>query len=127
MNVPPPTSADLRRLVPATVARLPGMGLAEVVPPLEVLAARLLAEMRERPVVLVGHSQSCQVVAVAARDPKVRGVVPLGPTTDPRLRSVRGLSAPEGRLVELPGAGHMTPRTHPAAVADLVRSVSREA
>jgi pimeloyl-ACP methyl ester carboxylesterase len=43
-------------------------------------------------VVLVGHSQSCQVVAAAAeRDPRVRAVVLVGPTTDPRLRSAAGL------------------------------------
>jgi pimeloyl-ACP methyl ester carboxylesterase len=69
------------------------MGLAGPVPPLGVLADALLATLGEGPVVLVGHSQSCQVVAVAtARDPRVVGAVLLGPTTDPRLRSVRGLA-----------------------------------
>ncbi|MGY1750853.1 alpha/beta fold hydrolase [Modestobacter sp. SYSU DS0511] len=38
-------------------------------------------------------------------------------------------AAPHGRLVELPGAAHMTPHTHPdevaAVLADLVREVSR--
>jgi pimeloyl-ACP methyl ester carboxylesterase len=88
------SSADLRRSVPATVVRLPGMGLAEAVPPLETLAVRLLARIGAGPVVLVGHSQSCQVVAVAAaRDPRVVAAVLLGPTTDPRLRSVPGLVA----------------------------------
>ena len=171
------------------------MGLAEPVPPLDALAGRLLAALGDGPVVLVGHSQSCQVVALAARDPRVRAVVLLGPTTDPRLRSVRGLAgnwlrtalaepwwqvplvlaqwwrtgpramaalfriaapddtgrrlrdvgvpvtvvrgmrdglcgaawaagladaAHEGRLVEIPGAAHMTPQTHPAAVAAVV-------
>jgi pimeloyl-ACP methyl ester carboxylesterase len=189
------SSAELRRRVPATVVRLPGMGLAEPVPALDALAGRLLAALGEGPVVLVGHSQSCQVVALAAHDPRVRAVVLLGPTTDPRLRSVRGLAwnwlrtalveprwqvpvvlaqwwrtgpramaalfriaapddieerlrdvgvpvtvvrgtrdrlcgaawadrlaeaAPEGRLVEIPGAAHMTPQTHPAAVALVV-------
>jgi len=147
-------------------------------------------------VVLVGHSQSCQVVALAAtRDPRVVAVVLLGPTTDPRLRSPRGLvgrwlgtalaepwrqvplvlaqwwrtgpramaalwrvaapddtdrrlrdvavpvtvvrgtrdrlcgaewaarlvdAAPEGRLVEIPGAAHLTPMTHPDDVAVVV-------
>jgi pimeloyl-ACP methyl ester carboxylesterase len=146
--------------------------------------------------VLTGHSQSCQVVAVAALDPRVVAVVLLGPTTDPRLRSAVGLvgqwlrtavheplpsvpsvlaqwwrtgprsmlalwrsaapdpierrlarvqvpvivvrgtrdrlcphdwaarvakAAPEGRLVELPGAAHMTPQTHPAEVAAVLR------
>jgi pimeloyl-ACP methyl ester carboxylesterase len=192
------SSAELRQRVPATVVRLPGMGLAEPVPALDALAGRLVAALGEGPVVLVGHSQSCQVVARAARDPRVRAVVLLGPTTDPRLRSVRGLAwnwlrtalaepwwqvplvlaqwwrtgpramaalfriaapddtdrrlrdvdvpvtvvrgtrdrlcgaawaarladaAPSGRLVEIPGAAHMTPQTHPPAVADLLRSL----
>ncbi|WP_164704658.1 alpha/beta fold hydrolase [Blastococcus litoris] len=189
------SSAELRRLVPGTVVRLPGMGLPEPVPPLEELAERLLGGLGPGPVVLVGHSQGCHVVAVAARDPRVRAVVLLGPTTDPRLRSARGLigrwvrtvarepwwqvprvlaqwwctgpramralwrvtarddtdrrlrdvavpvvvvrgtrdrlcphdwatrlaaAAPRGRLVEVPGAAHMTPQTHPAAVARAV-------
>jgi pimeloyl-ACP methyl ester carboxylesterase len=190
------SSVRLRERVPAAVVRLPGMGLPGPVPPLEELAGRLLADMGEGPVVLVGHSQSCQVVAVAARDPRVVAVVLLGPTTDPRLRSVRGLTgrwlatawaepwwqaplvlaqwartgpramaalwrvaapdridarlrevrvpvvvvrgsrdrlcphdwaarlaaaAPGGRLIELPGAAHMTVQTHPDAVAAVLR------
>src|SRR4051794_41597721 len=62
------------------------MGLAAPVPPVDDLAVRLLAALGEGPVVLAGHSQSCQVVAAAARDPRVRGVVLFGPTTDPRMR-----------------------------------------
>jgi pimeloyl-ACP methyl ester carboxylesterase len=175
---------------------LPGLGLAQPVPSLEALAARLLAVLDRGPVVLVGHSQSCQVVAVAAVDPRVAGIVLLGPTTDPRMRSplvltwrwlrtavreplwqvplvlgqwwrtgpramravwrrtapdriderlavltvpvtvVRGTldrlcpqdwatrltaAAPGGRLVEIPGAAHMTVQTHPAAVAAVLR------
>jgi len=193
------SSARLRRLVPGTVVRLPGMGSPEPVPSLEELAGRLLSGLGPEPVVLVGHSQSCQVVAVAARDPRVRAAVLLGPTTDPRLRSARGLlvrwlrtvarepwwqvprvlaqwwstgpramaalwrvaapddtdrrlrdvpvpvvvvrgtrdrlcphdwaarlvtAAPQGRLVEVPGAAHMTPQTHPAAVAGVLGSLS---
>ena len=181
--------------LPLVVVRLPGMGLPGPVPPLEVLAGLLLDELDERPVVLAGHSQSCQVVAVAARDPRVRAVVLFGPTTDPRLRSLPGLvgrwlatawaerweqgplvlrqwwrtgpramaslwrtaapdrvdrslsrlrvpvtvvrgtrdrlcphdwasrlaaAAPRGRLVELPGAAHMTPHTHPDGVATVL-------
>jgi pimeloyl-ACP methyl ester carboxylesterase len=88
------SSAGLRRLVPARVVELPGMGLRGAVPPLEVLADRLLGELGEGPVVLVGHSQSCQVVVAAAqRDARVAALVLLGPTTDPRLRPVRGLVA----------------------------------
>ena len=190
------SSRGLRARLDAAVVLLPGMGLPEPVPSLEDLADRLLGALGEGPVVLVGHSQSCQVVAVAAaRDPRVAAVVLLGPTTDPRLRSVGGLArqwlrtvlaepwwqvplvlaqwwrtgpramtalwrvaapddtyhrlrdvrapvvvvrgtrdrlcghdwaarlaaaAPRGRLVELTGAAHMTPQTHPDAVAALV-------
>ena len=151
---------------------------------------------------LVGHSQSRQVVAALAGDPRVAGLVLLRPTTDPRLRSraalpgrwlktavrerwphalpvlpqwlrtgpwarrqlwvvaapdridvrlrtvrvpvtvVRGTrdrlcphdwvaavaaAAPAGRLVEVPGAAHLTPMTHPEPVADLVREAAAEA
>ncbi|MGY2128594.1 alpha/beta fold hydrolase [Blastococcus sp. SYSU DS0617] len=184
-------------LLPADVVELPGMGRREPVPPLETLADEVRSRLGAGPVVLVGHSQSCQVVvAVAERDPRVAAVVLLGPTTDPRLRRARGLvaawvrtalrepwwqvprilaqwlhtgppamralwrraapdrierrlsgvtvpvivvrgtrdalcsadwaatvaaAAPRGRLVEIPGAAHMTPQTHPAVVADLLR------
>jgi len=193
------SSRRVRARIAATVLPLPGMGLAGPVPPLEALADRLLDQLGEGPVVLVGHSQSCQVVALAAaRDPRVTAVVLLGPTTDPRLRSRLGLTrhwlatalrepwwqvplivvqwwrtgpramaalwraaapddtdqrltdvrvpvtvvrgtrdrlcghdwaarlakaAPRGRLVELPGAAHMTPQTHPDEVAAIVRSL----
>jgi hypothetical protein len=50
----------LRTRLAAAVVPLPGMGLAAPVPSLEVLADRLLDRMGEGPVVLVGHSQSCQ-------------------------------------------------------------------
>ena len=32
-------------------------------------------------------------------------------------------AAPRGRLVELPGAAHMTPQTHPAEVAAVLRTL----
>lgn len=187
--------ARVRRRVAVTVVPLPGMGLARRVPTLEELAGRLRAQLGEGPVLLVGHSQSCQVVAAAAGDPRVTGVVLLGPTTDPRLRRPLGLvgrwlrtawgeawwqvplvvaqwwrtgpramaalwrvaapddvehrlrgvrvpvtvvrgtrdrlcahdwaarlagAAPRGRLVEIPGAAHMTPHTHPGRVAGLI-------
>jgi pimeloyl-ACP methyl ester carboxylesterase len=193
------SSARLRDRRPGDVVLLPGMGLTEPVPAVGVLAGRLRAELGPGPVVLVGHSQSCQVVAAAAVDPRVAQVVLLGPTTDPRLRSpavlvgrwlltalaerwwqlplvvaqwwhtgpramralwraaapdridrrlervtvpvtvVRGTrdrlcppdwavrvcaAAPRGRLVEIPGASHMTVQTHPDAVAALLREVS---
>ena len=194
------SSARLRDRVPATVVHLPGMGLSEPVPSLDALADQLLMGLGEGPVVLVGHSQSCQVVAVAAGDPRVVAVVLSGPTTDQRLRSAAGLAgrwlgtawaepwwqvplvlaqwsrtgpgamvalwrsaapdpidvrlrdvrvpvvvvrgtgdrlcphdwavllagaAPRGRLVELPGAAHMTVQTHPDAVAEVLREVLR--
>ena len=87
------SSARLRAHVGGAVVHLPGMGLRETVPPLEILADRLIAAVGEGPVVLVGHSQSCQVVVAAAqRDPRVTGVVLLGPTTDPRMRRLAVLA-----------------------------------
>ncbi|WP_170121325.1 alpha/beta fold hydrolase [Geodermatophilus tzadiensis] len=190
------SSRRLRRRVAADLVLLPGMGRSAPVPGLDVLAARLRTRLGTGPVVLVGHSQSCQVVAAAAVDPRVAGVVLLGPTTDPRLHSVRRLgtwwlrtalrepwwqlplvllqwlstgpramralwrvaapdridarlravgvpvtvvrgtrdrlcpgdwarqvaaAAPRGSLVEVPGAAHMTPQTHPDAVAAVLR------
>src|SRR4051812_37373856 len=69
------SAARVRDRVQAEVTLLPGMGLAGPVPAVDVLAARLLASLGEGPVVLVGHSQSCQVVAAAALDPRVAAVV----------------------------------------------------
>jgi pimeloyl-ACP methyl ester carboxylesterase len=190
------SSARLRRRTGGTVVILPGMGRRRPVGTLDELADQLLGELGSGPVVLVGHSQSCQVVVAAAeRDRRVTGVVLLGPTTDPRLRRtvvlaarwvrtalrepwwqvprilaqwlhtgpaamtalwlrtsrdriderlrrvavpvvvVRGTrdalcphdwaahlvaSAPQGRLAEVSGAAHMTPQSHPDAVARLV-------
>ncbi|SNS45105.1 Pimeloyl-ACP methyl ester carboxylesterase [Geodermatophilus saharensis] len=191
----------LRRRVPADVVLLPGMGRSAPVPPLDDLAAALRAALGAGPVVLAGHSQGCQVVAAAAGDPRVAGVVLLGPTTDPRLRSparlarwwlrtalrepwwqlplvlaqwlgtgpramralwrvaapdriedrlaavgvpvtvVRGTrdrlcradwarqvaaAAPRGRVVEVPGAAHMTVQTHPGEVAAVLRAALAE-
>ncbi|SEL01905.1 Alpha/beta hydrolase family protein [Blastococcus sp. DSM 46786] len=162
------------------------------------LARQLVAALPEGPVVLVGHSQSCQVVAAAATDARVAGIVLCGPTTDPRMRKFRVLAArwvrtalaepwwqvplilrqwlrtgpramialwrvaspdgieerlaavavpvvvvrgerdalcpadwaarvagaaPHGRLVELPGAAHMTVQTHPAQLAAVLRTL----
>src|SRR3954447_6316346 len=84
-------SRVLERLT-ATVVHLPGMGLTKPVPSLDDLAERLLDGLGNGSVVLVGHSQSCQVVVAAARDPRVTALVLLGPTTDPRLRSAAGLA-----------------------------------
>ena len=72
----------------AEVVLLPGYGLpvprgVDVSPG---ALAELLLERLPGPVVLVGHSASCQVVVeAAARAPgRVAGLVLLGPTTDPR-------------------------------------------
>ena len=54
------SSRRLRALVPADVVLLPGMGRRAVVPPLDELADLLRAALGPGPVVLVGHSQSCQ-------------------------------------------------------------------
>jgi pimeloyl-ACP methyl ester carboxylesterase len=87
------SSARLRARIGGTVVPLPGMGLAETVPPLRDLAHRLSAGLGEGPVLLIGHSQSCQVVVAAAQDDdRVVGLVLLGPTTDPELRTRRGLA-----------------------------------
>jgi len=195
------SSARLRELLPADVVLLPGMGLPGPVPSLEEVAVLLRDRLGGGPVLLVGHSQSCQVVAALAGDPRVTGLVLLGPTTDPRLWSAGGLvrrwlvtavrerwphallalpqwlhtgpramrqlwavaspdridvrlrtvgvpvtvvrgtrdrlcahdwaaavaaAAPHGRLVELPGAAHLTPMTHPGEVAALVREAAAQ-
>jgi pimeloyl-ACP methyl ester carboxylesterase len=189
------SSARLRALLPADVVVLPGAGRRAPVPDLDDLAGLLREQLGEGPVLVVGHSQGCQIAAAAAVDPRVRGLVLLGPTTDPRLRRagtlarewlrtalseplrqaprivaqwlrtgpramralwrvaapdpadarlralrvpvivVRGTrdrlcdsawarrlaaAAPHGRLVELPGAAHMTVQTHPREVADVI-------
>src|SRR5438270_9758775 len=72
--------------VPASVVLLPGMGLPLPCPSVDLLAQQLLDQVGNGPVVLVGHSQSCQVVvaAAAAGSHRIAAVVLLGPTTDPR-------------------------------------------
>ncbi|MCZ2830841.1 alpha/beta hydrolase [Modestobacter sp. VKM Ac-2986] len=193
------SSARVRDLVGGRVVLLPGNGRRGPVGPLAELTAQLQAGLGAGPVVLVGHSQSCQVVAaVAERDRRVTAVLLLGPTTDPRMLRLRVLAgrwlrtalgepwwqvplllsqwlqtgppamaalwrriaadrlderlrrvgvpvvvvrgsrdalcpqdwavllagcAPRGRLVELPGAGHMLPHTRPAELAALVREL----
>ena len=114
------SSAHLRELVPGRVVLLPGMGLASPVPSLDVLGARLVAELGEGPAVLVGHSQSCHVVAAAAHDARIVAVVLLGPTTDPRLRSAVGLVRQWLRT-----AVHEPLRTVPRTLAQWRRSGPR--
>jgi pimeloyl-ACP methyl ester carboxylesterase len=190
--------------VPATVRLLPGMGLPVLCPSVDLLARQLLDGIGPGPVVLVGHSQSSQVVAAAAQagGSRVVAVVLLGPTTDPRLRRLPVLAwrwlwtavheplwqvplvlaqwwrtgprcmvrlwrtaAPDridrrlarldvpvtvvrgtrdalcpgdwaahlaaaarlGRLVELPGAAHMTVQTHAEQVAAIIREAATAA
>src|SRR3954449_13434235 len=85
------SSARLRRLLPTDVVLLPGMGLAAAVPDVDGLADRLRGVLGPGPVLLVGHSQSCQVVVAAARrDTRVTALALLGPTTEPLLRRARG-------------------------------------
>lgn len=85
------------------------------------VATAVVAELEDhddRRVVLLGHSASCQVVAwVAAAAPeRVAALVLVGPTTDPRAASWRGLVARW-----LATAVHETPRQVPS----LVRQYSR--
>jgi pimeloyl-ACP methyl ester carboxylesterase len=88
------SSARLRRRIGGAVVILPGMGRHRSVGTLEDLADELRAALGSGPVVLVGHSQGCQVVVAAAEaDPRVAGVLLLGPTTDPRLRRLPVLAA----------------------------------
>ena len=193
------STVRVRQRIRGTALILPGMGARRHVGTLDALAAELCAALPPGPVVLVGHSQSCQVVVAAAeRDARVVAVLLLGPTTDPRLlrptvlarrwlatalgepwwqvplvlaqwlrtgpRAMRALwrqvaadrvderlarvgvpvvvvrgrrdalcphdwaahlaaCAPRGRLVELPGAAHMTPHTHPDDVAALAHAL----
>jgi pimeloyl-ACP methyl ester carboxylesterase len=81
------SSAEVRSRVGGRVVRMPGMGVRTTVPPFGELVNRLRTRPGTEPVVLVGHSQSCLVVAAAAvGDPRVMGLLLLGPTPDPRLR-----------------------------------------
>ena len=81
------SSARVRQRIRGTVLILPGMGARRHVGTLDALVGELLAALPFHPVVLVGHSQSCQVVVAAAEaDTRVVGVLLLGPTTDPRMR-----------------------------------------
>ena len=113
------SSARLRELLPADVVLLPGTGLTGPVPPLEELAAALRARLGEGPVLLVGHSQSCQVVAAAAGDPRVAAgaaraaAVAAHRTAGNEPVVGRALARPDRRpAADRPGAGDRRPR-HP--------------
>jgi pimeloyl-ACP methyl ester carboxylesterase len=85
-----PTLVHLGDRVGSCVTTLPGYGVParphDDLRPL-ALAGRVVATLADVPdqVVLVGHSASCQVVAhvAAALPDRVRGLVLVGPTTDP--------------------------------------------
>lgn len=90
------SSEALRAALPSGVASsvvlLPSLGLPRpagvrrlTIPD---LARRLLEQLPPEPVVLLAHSQSCQVAVAAAtsRPGTVAGLVLVGPTLDPRAR-----------------------------------------
>jgi pimeloyl-ACP methyl ester carboxylesterase len=92
VEVPARTLRLLQPIVGSTVVALPGFGVpgrpGTATDP-AALAARLLGQLDtlgEAPVVLLGHSASCQIVVEAAlQEPaRVVGMILVGPTTDPR-------------------------------------------
>lgn len=107
------------------VQLLPGYGVPteprRTAPPLPVLAAELVERLLG-PTVLLGHSSSCQLVAHAARlaPERVRALVLVGPTTDPRARSWPGLAQRWLRT-----AGHEDPRQVPLLVRQYRRTTLR--
>lgn len=86
------------------------------------LAALLVEALPSGPVVLCGHSASCQVVVEAARRAPLRvaAVVLVGPTTDPRARTWPRLAARWLRT-----AVHEDPRQLPALVRQYRRTTLR--
>ena len=88
-----PTLAALESPLRGEVVLLPGYGAPaghgrDLRP--KTLASELVGRVRlDGPALLVGHSASCQVVAHAAllAPGLVRGLLLVGPTTDPRARS----------------------------------------
>lgn len=106
---------------PAGVVELPAFGLpAPRSTDLDpcALAERLLARIdAPGPVVLVGHSASCQVVAAAAARTRVAGLVLVGPTTDPRAVGWPTLAARWLRT-----AGHERPGQVPRLAHDYART-----
>jgi pimeloyl-ACP methyl ester carboxylesterase len=117
-----PTRVALR--VPSRVATLPVHGLPaprglDLRPP--ALAETLLAALADvpGPLLLVGHSASCQVVAAAAvqAPERVAGLVLVGPTTDPRAAGWPRLLA-----TWVATAVHEDPRQVPALARQYART-----
>ncbi|WP_435769548.1 alpha/beta fold hydrolase [Nocardioides sp. SYSU DS0651] len=122
-----PTLRHTRYDARSVVHRLPGYGRPydhdDLHP--QALARRLLDELDGRvdgDLVLVGHSASCQVVAHAAAlaPRRTRGLVLVGPTTDPRAASWPDLA---GRWLRT--AAHETPRQVPTLVRQYRRTTLR--
>jgi len=127
------SSARLRRRIGGTVVILPGMGRRRPVGTLDELTGQLLGALGPGPVVLVGHSQSCQVVVAAAeRDPRVAAVLLLGPTTDPRMWRLRVLALRWLRTSmgepwwQVPLVLAQWLRTGPAAMSALWRQIAHD-
>lgn len=116
---------------PSTVIALPALGRPVTgVRDLrvEALAEELLGLLPAGPLVLVGHSASCQVVGEAARDGRVAGVVLVGPTTAPDAVSWPAIVARWSRtavhehLWEVP---LVTPQYRRTGTWDMVRGMDR--
>ncbi|MDD7942396.1 alpha/beta hydrolase [Actinomycetospora lutea] len=109
-----------RHLAGTAVVALPAYGLPAGPGPIAPASSaddlvRRLDGLADGPVVLLGHSASCQVVAEAARrhPAAVRGSVLVGPTADPRM-------SPRPALVIrwLRTAAREDPRRVPAMLRD---------
>jgi pimeloyl-ACP methyl ester carboxylesterase len=124
------------------LARLAGLGTVVLLPAMgrpadagadlrvEAQAARLLDLLpAEGDLVLVGHSASCSVVVEAARHTGVvRGLVLVGPTTDPAAATWPRMvmqwlrTASHERLWEV---GVLTPQYRSTGVASMVRGMDQ--
>lgn len=121
VDSPAPTLTRLQPVAGSLVVALPGFGMPAprglALEP-AALARRLLDRLDELGVaatVLLGHSASCQVVAhaAAAAPDRVRGLVLVGPTTDPRAA---GWVALAGRWLRT--AAHERPGQVPLLARD---------
>ncbi len=125
VDVPARTLARLSPAAGSLAVALPGYG--EPVRPADALSVAAQAErLLDRldglgvgPAVLLGHSASCQIVALAAvRAPqRVTGLVLVGPTTDPRAAGWGGLA---GRWLRT--AAWERPGQVPVLLRDYTRS-----